>query len=84
MGLNVDPTTIIRALKKRGIYPRVPARKVYLSDEHVRLRMIFAETFDNMGEEFWDYTVISDEKTWGLVALKSVLLVFKLNVCCNA
>jgi len=55
----------MRVLKKRGIFPRRAARKLFLSTAHANLRLEFALTFAERPAEFWEHVVFSDEKTFG-------------------
>ena len=64
--LDVHPTTITRQLKKQGIRARRAARKLALNDNHIHLRFVFSELYDNLDDQYWtDATLISDETSVG-------------------
>ena len=64
--MTVHRTTITRHLKKRGIKARRAARKLPLHANHIRIRYDFAETYDNLGADYWTgATIYSDESSPG-------------------
>jgi hypothetical protein len=63
--VDVNPNTIIRILKRKGINPRRAARKLFLTAAQANLRLEFAFHFMNETEAFWQNAIFTDEKTFG-------------------
>lgn len=51
-------------LKLYGLKNSAAAQKIFLTDEHKRRRVQFANEMLNHGEDFWNNVVFSDEKTF--------------------
>lgn len=59
-GISVD--TVRKRLKEGGLKCRIPARKPFLKDTHLRKRLEFARRYFNWGVKQWENVVFSDEK----------------------
>lgn len=60
-GQNVSRMTITRALNSKGLYSRSPRKVPLLKKKHVKDRLNFAKTYENMPNSFWEKVIWSDE-----------------------
>lgn len=59
---DISVDTVRNRLKEGGLRCRIPARKPFLKDIHLRKRLDFARRYFNWGVEQWEEVVFSDEK----------------------
>lgn len=59
---NISVDTVRNRLKEGGLKCRIPARKPFLRDIHLSLRLQFARDYFTWGVEEWERVVFSDEK----------------------
>ena len=62
--INVTNQTIRNVLHENGLRGRVPAEKDFLSEDHRRARLAFAEEHVNKDLNFWSKVIFTDEKNF--------------------
>lgn len=60
-GLEVDPSTVRRYLRKMGLVSRIAPRKPLLTKRHRRLRLEFAKKYVQQDHDFWRHVLFTDE-----------------------
>lgn len=64
-GLEISRWAVSRRLRKHSVKPRVAALKEFLTDEHKRHRLNFANTYGDYEDRWWDPVIFCDEKSFG-------------------